>query len=371
MSTDTALATREDRPAPIQMGARGVALQTFEDVFRFAKAVSMTPFAPKDFRTPEAIAVAIAYGLELGLTPMQALQGVAVVNGRPSLYGDALVAVVKASGLCEDMREWVDGANDARAAHCEVKRRGTPTPVVAVFSVADAKRAGLWGKGGPWTQYPDRMLQMRARGFALRDAFADVLRGVISTEEAEDIPAPTRPAPEPQADPAPDAIDAEEVRPTYTQMDAFNAAVDANADDEVPAPVAESPAPSANLAAFGRAAVDNLSAEEKRKLLNQTLRQADVRPLGFLERHGHTRETILEVTDKRLVELIDEAMVLLERKQHPVTPERAADLRSLVQATGNEAYLRKKLGVAFGRFEDLSEREAGVIVDLVEAARRT
>jgi hypothetical protein len=52
--------------------------------------------------------------------------------------------------------------------------------------VADAKAAGLWAKGGPWTQYPKRMLAMRARGFALRNAFADVLRGLVTAEEAGD-----------------------------------------------------------------------------------------------------------------------------------------------------------------------------------------
>ena len=56
------------------------------------------------------------------------------------------------------------------------------------FSVADAKKAGLWGKQGPWTNYPDRMLLFRARGFILRDVFGDVLKGFKTTEELADIP---------------------------------------------------------------------------------------------------------------------------------------------------------------------------------------
>ena len=47
-------------------------------------------------------------------------------------------------------------------------------------------KAGLWAKSGPWTQYPKRMMQMRARGFALRDKFADALGGLITVEEAQD-----------------------------------------------------------------------------------------------------------------------------------------------------------------------------------------
>ena len=59
---------------------------------------------------------------------------------------------------------------------------------MTTFSEQDAKVAGLWGKSGPWKQYPKRMLQMRARGFNLRDNFADILGGLITAEEARDMP---------------------------------------------------------------------------------------------------------------------------------------------------------------------------------------
>ena len=53
----------------------------------------------------------------------------------------------------------------------------------------DAQKAGLQGKSGPWSQYPKRMRQMRARAFALRDVFPDVLRGMPIAEEVMDTPA--------------------------------------------------------------------------------------------------------------------------------------------------------------------------------------
>ena len=84
--------------------------------------------------------------------------------------------------------ERVEGDGEDMVAICETKRHGWPSPVVGKFSVADAKLAGRWGKAGPWKQYPRRMLQMRARGFALRDAFADALKGIQSAEEVQDIP---------------------------------------------------------------------------------------------------------------------------------------------------------------------------------------
>jgi hypothetical protein len=179
--------------------ARGLALATFDDAFRFAKVVAATEFAPKDFRgKPEPCLLAIQHGAELGLGPMQSLQCIAVINGRPSIWGDAALALVQASAVCEYVTEEIEEGKDGEAlvATCTAKRRGYPKPTVVKFSVADAKKAGLWGKSGPWTQYPKRMLQLRARGFALRDAFPDVLKGLITAEEAQDYPTP-EPAKEP------------------------------------------------------------------------------------------------------------------------------------------------------------------------------
>ena len=200
---------------------RGLSLATMADAMAFAKMVSGTEFAPKDFRgKPEACLLAIQHGSEIGLSPMQSLQSIAVVNGRPTIYGDAALAVCLASVVCEWVTESVDGEGDRMVATCSAQRRGYPAPITSTFSVADAKAAGLWAKQGPWSQYPKRMLAMRARGFALRNAFADVLRGLVTAEEAQDyqvtgievVPARAAPAPTPvtvAALPAPAAAPAE------------------------------------------------------------------------------------------------------------------------------------------------------------------
>jgi len=155
-----------------QRASTGLALQSFDDAFRFAKMVAASEFAPKDFRNkPESCLLAIQHGSEVGLSPMQSLQSIAVINGRPSVWGDAALALVLGSPVCEFVKEDIDGDGEAMTAACAAKRRGYTSATVVKFSVADAKKAGLWGKSGPWTQYPKRMLQLRARGFALRDAF--------------------------------------------------------------------------------------------------------------------------------------------------------------------------------------------------------
>ena len=169
---------------------RGLALQTMNDAKQFGDLVAASEFAPKDFRGKgDSCVLAIQFGAEIGLSPMQALQSIAVVNGRPSIYGDAALAVVKASPLCEYVTETVEGEGDRMVATCTAQRRGDPSPTVRQFSVADAKQAQLWGKAGPWIQYARRMLQMRARGFCLRDCFPDVLKGLVTAEEAQDYPA--------------------------------------------------------------------------------------------------------------------------------------------------------------------------------------
>lgn len=162
---------------------------SFTELSTFATMAAKSKMVPPAFHNkPEDIMLAVQMGSELGLAPMQALQNIACINGRPAVWGDAAIGICRAAAVCEDIREYTEGDGDTLTAFCMAKRRGA-SPVLARFSVADAKRAGLWGKQGPWQQYPVRMLQMRARGFALRDAFPDVLKGIVTAEEAADTPA--------------------------------------------------------------------------------------------------------------------------------------------------------------------------------------
>lgn len=160
----------------------GISLNTVEQALIFAKAVVNSGLAPKSFQTPEAILIAIQMGAEIGLAPMASLQNIAVINGKPGVYGDAGKALLRAKGF--DIEELAH----TTYASCTISHP-RQKPVTRSFSVDDAKKAGLWGKQGPWTQYPARMLAWRAFWFAARDAAADVLKGVGGIEELQDIPA--------------------------------------------------------------------------------------------------------------------------------------------------------------------------------------
>jgi hypothetical protein len=155
------------------------------EAIEMAKMLSRSGMVPKSYEgKPEAILVAVQMGNEIGLPPMAALQNIAVINGRPSIWGDAMLALVASHPDCCGVSETFDKAS--MTATCTVMRKGWADPIVRTFSVVDAKTARLWGRQGPWSDYPLRMLQQRARGFALRDAFPDALRGLISVEEAQD-----------------------------------------------------------------------------------------------------------------------------------------------------------------------------------------
>ena len=173
---------------------QGFAPATITEAMEFSKMLADSSMVPRAYQgKPQDIMVCVQWGYEIGLAPMQALQNIAVINGKPSVYGDAAMALVQASPVCEGVEEYMEGEGTPNpVAVCVAHRKGRK-PVTAKFSVEDAKRAGLWGKQGPWQAYPKRMLAMRARGFALRDAFPDVLKGLITAEEAQDFPDEAKP----------------------------------------------------------------------------------------------------------------------------------------------------------------------------------
>jgi len=165
--------------------ADGLVPTTMTEVMDLAELMSKSEMVPKIYQgKPGNVTVAILAGHPLGLNPFSACQSFAVINGTPSLFGDALLGIVRGSGLLTKISETV--SENGQVATCYITRRGED-PVCRTFTMDEAKKAGLLGKQGPWQSYPKRMLQMRARAFALRDVFPDILRGIGIAEEIEDI----------------------------------------------------------------------------------------------------------------------------------------------------------------------------------------
>lgn len=165
--------------------------RTFDDVWRMSQMIAESDLAPKDYKgKPGNVMIAWQTGVELGITsPMQAIQNIAVINGRPTLWGDMMLAICRAAPAWSeaDFQEWIEGEGMAMTAHCTVRRRPNGNVAHYTFSAQDAQDASLLGKQGPWQQYKKRMLQMRARSFALRDTFTPELKGIRMAEEERDI----------------------------------------------------------------------------------------------------------------------------------------------------------------------------------------
>ena len=175
---------------PVLVGDRGIALQNLDDLLRLANVVVASGIGPKGDSAP-AVAIKMQLGLELGLPPMSALKSIAVINNRPSIFGDSGKALLLASGLQDGAARYKwSGApgSDEWACRVTLKRKGMEGEFVGEFSVAQAKRAKLWNKEGPWTQYPDRQIEWRAWWRAAKEGFADVLGGISAGEEELDMP---------------------------------------------------------------------------------------------------------------------------------------------------------------------------------------
>jgi hypothetical protein len=160
------------------------------DIEDFCKQLAQSAFCPAAYRNnPLDTKFAILWGAELGLNPFQSISGIYIVKGKPSLATDLMLSVCKRHPDWLDMIESHDMKTDT--AVCKILRKGKE-PLIQYFSYEDARKAKLLN-GGPdsaWLKYPRRMLQIRARSFALRDAFPDALSGLIDSEEAKDYPEP-------------------------------------------------------------------------------------------------------------------------------------------------------------------------------------
>ncbi|KQQ72960.1 hypothetical protein ASF70_15970 [Rhizobium sp. Leaf321] len=205
--------------------------QTFEETMRVSRAVVASGLAPSALvgklegdAAAAAVAVAIMSGAELGLKPMVSLRSFTVINGKPALYGDGLINVVRMSGKVTYLRTGCDEVNGKLIGFCEAKRSDTGEDKRVEFSQDDAVRAGLWQteavvtkwnkwdkkneqkpNDSPWYRFPKRMLAWRAAGYCLRELFGDVLGGIRDEFEAREIA---------DADEMRDVTPASESRPT-------------------------------------------------------------------------------------------------------------------------------------------------------------
>jgi len=155
-------------------------------------------------KVPAVVAVLIQ-GYQLDIPPMTALQHIVPVNGLLSIKGDLAKSMIFSSGLLKQgswkEEEFGSIEDDNLVVKITATRGDNGQTITRSFSIDQAKRAGLWVteaqangndgwkyKSSAWWKYPSRMINYRALGFLARDMFPDVLAGIYTTEEAQDMP---------------------------------------------------------------------------------------------------------------------------------------------------------------------------------------
>ena len=151
-----------------------------EECWRVSKAFLQSRMYSK-FPTAEAIMVTIMRGRALGLDATTALDGIHVIQGKPTMAASLMVGLVLASPKCEylycsecteDHATWVG------------KRVGMPTEITRTFTTEDARKMGLLDKEN-WRKQKPTMQKWRGGSLIIRELFPDVINGLYATEEME------------------------------------------------------------------------------------------------------------------------------------------------------------------------------------------
>jgi hypothetical protein len=201
----TALAKRDDD---------GFDLSGFHDAERRAEVLAKSALLPDALRgKPSDVLVVMITGHELGLKPMQALRGIHVIKGKPSLSADLMVALCKRSEACKYFRLV---SSTPKACTYETLRINEPEPTPMTWTIEMAQAANLTGSDN-WKRHPDAMLRARCASALARAVYPDVVGGLYDEDEGREIEghAPRSVAPPPthyQGPVAPrreEAVDAE------------------------------------------------------------------------------------------------------------------------------------------------------------------
>jgi hypothetical protein len=167
---------------------QGMTPANMGEALKLAEMLAASAFVPACYKgKPGDIIAALQMGSEVGLKPMQALQSIAVINGRPSIWGDGYQGLLLSSPVYDRHEESYTGSGTTRKAICKVWRKGNPVPFEGTFGYADAQVAGYLAKD-TYKQHPDRMYMWRARHAAGQAGFSDVMKGLIPAEIADDYP---------------------------------------------------------------------------------------------------------------------------------------------------------------------------------------
>lgn len=186
----------QTQPINIDFSQKGIVPNNYNELLQMAALVHRSGLAPKSLDTVQKVAIAMAMCMEVGRPVLTGIQDMAVINGKVGMFGDAVLAVIRSSGLLEKFNQWEEGVpyGDDWVVHTLVKRKGAEEKT-DYFSWQDAKRAGVADpktrdgrpdQFSPWRRWPRRMMYFKSRNFLLRDEFGDLLKGIQPAEDFYD-----------------------------------------------------------------------------------------------------------------------------------------------------------------------------------------
>jgi hypothetical protein len=162
---------------------------------RLAAAFFRSGLVPKSYTSAEAVFAGMELALELRLKPFSALKYITLINGSPAIWGDLPLSLVRRGEKLDRIEEFFfdkeynkicfankNLSTEVYGALCRTWHIDADEALETYFTLDDAKLAGLLNKGGPWTTYRRRMLQMRARSQNLKDGYGDSLLGLDIAE---------------------------------------------------------------------------------------------------------------------------------------------------------------------------------------------
>lgn len=180
METNGSTALAIVTPAPVANASTALEPSTAEQAFWLATQLAKSGLLGRSVQRPEAAFAVILAGRELGLTAMQSLRSIHIIEGKPTLSADLMAALVMRSPLCEFF-QMVESTNTI--ARYSTKRVGRKETSMS-FSWDDAKLAGVTGKNN-WKTYPAAMLRARCIAALARVVYPDLLMGIYEDDEIQ------------------------------------------------------------------------------------------------------------------------------------------------------------------------------------------
>ena len=151
---------------------------SMNDKMQYAQALAQASLLPKQYqRNPGNVLLAVELGESLGIPPIQAINTVHVIEGKPSASSGLISALVRRAGHTLRVK------GDDQSATAEIVRSDDPDFTYSVtWDMGRARNAGVTGKDN-WKKYPAAMLKARAITEVARDACQEALMGVQYTPE--------------------------------------------------------------------------------------------------------------------------------------------------------------------------------------------